>query len=155
MKKEMILTVVIATAFLIGCSQKPKEESMLDADKILENQVIAPTPVAGVQQPMVEGQQPIAMDNTATMEQAAEPMAAVAEVTTPTAMDIQQALKNAEFYNGKVDGDIGPRTKKAIREFQAKNDLAADGKVGRKTWAKLAPYLNQAPEPTTTTDISN
>lgn len=37
----------------------------------------------------------------------------------------------------KADGDFGPNTEKAVKEFQAKNGLTADGIVGNKTWEKL------------------
>jgi hypothetical protein len=58
--------------------------------------------------------------------------------------EIQQALKNAGFYQGPIDGKIGPQTQEAIKQFQQANGLQVDGKVGRHTWAKLAPYLNLA-----------
>ena len=61
----------------------------------------------------------------------------------PAPEEIQQALKNAGFYTGSVDGKIGPATKKAITEFQQQNGLTADGKIGKKTWEKLREYLNQ------------
>lgn len=54
---------------------------------------------------------------------------------------IQAALRNSGFDPGSIDGKIGPKTKKAIKDFQAANGLAADGKVGQKTWAKLSRYL--------------
>lgn len=54
---------------------------------------------------------------------------------------IQTALKNAGFDPGPIDGKIGPKTKKAIKDFQAANGLTADGKVGPKTWGKLSKYL--------------
>jgi len=60
----------------------------------------------------------------------------------PTNKQIQTALKNAGFYNGSIDGVIGPKTLKAIKEFQEKNNLKVDGKVGPKTWALLSRYLN-------------
>lgn len=60
---------------------------------------------------------------------------------TPTAQEIQSALKNANFYTGNVDGKIGPKTKKAVMEFQEANGLKADGKVGPKTWNALSKYL--------------
>jgi peptidoglycan hydrolase-like protein with peptidoglycan-binding domain len=56
-------------------------------------------------------------------------------------MDIQKALKNAGFYTGSIDGKIGPKTKKAISEFQSAKGLKADGKVGPKTWSELEKYL--------------
>ena len=55
---------------------------------------------------------------------------------------IQTALKNAGFYNGAIDGKIGPKTRAAIQSFQANNSLKADGKVGPKTWEALEPYLS-------------
>ena len=54
--------------------------------------------------------------------------------------DIQTALKNAGFYNGKIDGSKGRSTKKAIKEFQKANGLRADGVVGKKTWELLGKY---------------
>lgn len=61
----------------------------------------------------------------------------------PSPQDIQTALKNAGYYEGKVDGIIGPKSKEAIMSFQKDNSLAADGKVGAKTWAKLGKFLKQ------------
>lgn len=57
---------------------------------------------------------------------------------------IQTALKNAGYDPGTIDGKIGPKTKKAIKDFQAANGLNADGKVGAKTWAKLSAYILEA-----------
>jgi len=57
--------------------------------------------------------------------------------------DVQTALKNAGFYSGAIDGQIGKQTKRAIKEFQRSNGLVADGVIGPKTKAKLRSYLNQ------------
>ncbi|MDD5136823.1 MAG: peptidoglycan-binding domain-containing protein [Candidatus Omnitrophica bacterium] len=57
--------------------------------------------------------------------------------------DIQTALKNAGLYTGAIDGKLGPKTKKAIEDFQRSNGLKVDGKVGPKTWAELEKYLAQ------------
>lgn len=54
---------------------------------------------------------------------------------------IQQALKSAGYYQGKVDGKIGPATRKAVQSFQRDNGLSADGIVGRQTWNKLKVYV--------------
>jgi len=62
---------------------------------------------------------------------------------TPTAKDIQIALKNAGFDPGTIDGNIGPRTQQAIKEFQKTKGLTPDGKVGSKTWGELGKYLNR------------
>ena len=65
----------------------------------------------------------------------------------PSANEIQIALKNAGFYTGSVDGKIGPKSKKAIEDFQSANGLKADGKVGLKTWEALGKYLSVAAAP--------
>ena len=59
----------------------------------------------------------------------------------PTNKEIQIALRNAGFYKGKIDGDIGAMSKKAIQEFQTENNLSVDGKLGPKTWSALKKYL--------------
>ena len=59
-------------------------------------------------------------------------------------INIQTALKNAGYYNGRVDGKIGTQTKEAVRAFQRDNDLEADGVVGRRTWDKLKTHLSAA-----------
>ncbi|MCM8794394.1 MAG: peptidoglycan-binding protein [Candidatus Omnitrophica bacterium] len=61
---------------------------------------------------------------------------------TLTSRNIQTALKAAGYYDGPVDGKIGPKTRQAIRDFQRDNGLKTDGVVGRKTAALLAKYLN-------------
>jgi peptidoglycan hydrolase-like protein with peptidoglycan-binding domain len=68
------------------------------------------------------------------------------ETAKSTPENIQQALKNAGLYDGSIDGKIGPKTKRAIEEFQRQNDLQVDGKVGQKTWEKLKVFLAM-PEP--------
>lgn len=54
---------------------------------------------------------------------------------------IQQALKNAGYYDGPVDGKIGPKTKAAIIKFQKANGLKPDGVVGKRTSAGLNRHL--------------
>jgi murein L,D-transpeptidase YcbB/YkuD len=55
---------------------------------------------------------------------------------------IQTALKNAGYDPGSIDGKLGPKSKKAIKDFQTANGLKADGKVGPKTWSKLSTYVS-------------
>lgn len=57
-------------------------------------------------------------------------------------MNIQKALKNAGYYQGNLDGKIGPGTEAAIRQFQRDNGLTADGICGRNTWDKLKVYVS-------------
>lgn len=55
---------------------------------------------------------------------------------------IQQKLKRWGYYNGAIDGIYGSATKKAVKNFQSKNGLTADGIVGNKTLAALGISLN-------------
>ena len=59
----------------------------------------------------------------------------------PSVKQIQIALANAGYNPGSIDGRMGKKTREAIRAFQRANDLAVDGKIGRKTWALLSQYL--------------
>lgn len=55
---------------------------------------------------------------------------------------IQQKLKRWGYYNGAIDGIYGSATKKAVKSFQSKNGLTADGIVGNKTLAALGISLS-------------
>lgn len=50
---------------------------------------------------------------------------------------VQKRLKELGYYSGSADGDFGPKTEEAVKEFQRANGLTADGKVGEKTLAKM------------------
>ena len=50
---------------------------------------------------------------------------------------LQTELKNQGYYSGKVDGIYGKATVKAVREFQERNGLKADGIAGQQTQEKL------------------
>lgn len=61
---------------------------------------------------------------------------------------IQQALKEAGFYYGTVDGQNGSETKAALRRFQIRNGLNVTGDVNSETLAALkigAESVQQAP----------
>jgi peptidoglycan hydrolase-like protein with peptidoglycan-binding domain len=50
---------------------------------------------------------------------------------------LQQRLNELGFDCGKVDGSFGSRTEQAVKAFQTKRGLKADGVVGAKTWTAL------------------
>ncbi|MEM7816647.1 MAG: peptidoglycan-binding domain-containing protein [Candidatus Aenigmatarchaeota archaeon] len=118
--KIPFLIIIILMLILSGCGKKTKEEELPfkpeEISSILEE---VPTLSKVDKEKTTEKKSPV----------------------VPTSKNIQIALKNAGFYKGKIDGIIGPKTLKAIKEFQAKNNLEVDGKVGPKTWAKLKEYL--------------
>ena len=56
---------------------------------------------------------------------------------------IQTALKNTGYYQGAVDGKLGKKTRRAVRDFQKANNLPVDGRVGKNTWLVLKEYLEK------------
>ena len=54
-----------------------------------------------------------------------------------TVAEIQRRLKNWGYYSGSVDGVYGGKTEEAVRYFQRKNGLSADGQAGNKPLAAL------------------
>ncbi len=57
------------------------------------------------------------------------------------AVDIQKALKGAGYYSGATDGELGPDSREALRNFQRDNGLKPDGVCGKQTWIKLKTHL--------------
>ncbi len=52
---------------------------------------------------------------------------------------LQSKLTTKLYPAGAIDGIFGQKTEAAVKQFQIENTLAADGIVGKKTWAKLYP----------------
>lgn len=50
---------------------------------------------------------------------------------------IQEKLKRWGYYNGSVDGVYGSKTLTAVKKFQQKNGLKADGIAGEKTLSAM------------------
>jgi peptidoglycan hydrolase-like protein with peptidoglycan-binding domain len=152
----ILLVGLLSIMGIMGCgkSHAPKQAvavksdtfTLNEADKMLaqpSNEQITPGTVS------VSAVTPAAVANVVGNNETVPQEAgqeAISKVTSgePDAKMIQQALKNAGFYTGEVDGKVGPKTKEAIKEFQLKNGLVDDGKVGPKTWAILKQSLESA-----------
>lgn len=136
MKRFAFIILGLAlSVYLVGCGKKEVTEDM---------------------------QEPVSMESLSTVStetKAAQPMQGAPVVANsqapakleplppsgpykPTVQEIQTALKNAGLYDGSIDGKKGPKTTKAIEDFQKANGLKADGKVGPKTWEILKIHLN-------------
>ena len=120
MNKNIFLLFIIGLIFVFGCNKKIGQATRETTSKT-ESPLTENKPTVSVSRPT----------ESASSE----------SVTLPSPQEIQQALKNANLYQGKIDGNIGPKTKQAIKEFQTRNNLNADGKVESKTWEKLKAYL--------------
>jgi peptidoglycan hydrolase-like protein with peptidoglycan-binding domain len=145
MKKFLAIAVVLAFSItMFGCGKK-QEASQEPMTMEALNTINAPAATApetkAEQQVAPSPAQPAAPAAQAKVETALTPPQGPYK---PSAIEIQTALKNAGFYTGKVDGKIGPMSKKAIEAFQKANGLTADGKVGPKTWVALSKFLNAA-----------
>jgi peptidoglycan hydrolase-like protein with peptidoglycan-binding domain len=68
---------------------------------------------------------------------AAKKVVAKKAISAATVKSVQQALAKDGLYKGKVDGMIGPVTTNAVKAFQKKNGLKADGIIGPMTLKKL------------------
>ena len=123
---RLIVVIVLFASFsLAGCLKKAE-----DQDASMEPSV---TEEAGM--PIAEG---AAQGKSVSVEPA---VSQTTVVEKPSVQNIQQALKNAGLYEGKIDGISGSGTRKAVESFQSQNGLKSDGKVGPMTWQKLKEYL--------------
>ncbi len=80
---------------------------------------------------------------------------AVEAITTQETKTVQTKLKNWGYYAGKVDGIYGVKTKDAVKKFQKKNGLTADGIVGKKTAAALGMTLGSGSSSKNTSSSQN
>lgn len=95
---------------------------------------------APISEPMFDGGTAVSGSGSSRKRTASRPAASAPSSIKPSTREIQQALKNAGFYQGSVDGKMGPITREAVKEFQRVHGLSDDGVVGRQTWTKLKAY---------------
>ena len=61
--------------------------------------------------------------------------------------EVQKLVSKAGFNPGALDGLWGPKTEKAVKDFQKSKGLKVDGFVGPLTWAALNKQPVEAPKP--------
>jgi len=144
--KMRILLVFLLGVVMMGCSkaQAPVQTASVNSETFTLNEadtlLAQPADIAN-QQSVSSAVQSVSNIVVNTEAPLADPVAGKVS-DSPDEKMIQQALKNLGLYTGDIDGTIGPKTKEAIKEFQSKNNLTPDGKVGPKTWAVLKNSLN-------------
>jgi peptidoglycan hydrolase-like protein with peptidoglycan-binding domain len=149
MGKKLLVVLVVALIVLpialFGC--KSKTEKMPEEMKT----EVSETPMETQEAQVTAVTEPAETVATETIPPTAAPQVQVVEkpaLAVPTSpldrpKEIQTALKKAGYYAGAIDGKIGPKTMKAIEEFQKAKGLKVDGKVGPRTWAELEKYLTR------------
>jgi len=68
---------------------------------------------------------------------------------------LQVVLKNYGYYTSKIDGDFGPASKKALKEFQSSNNLVSDGILGKNTCKTLNNKANVVKKTIISSNIVN
>lgn len=63
--------------------------------------------------------------------------AASADLSQNRVKGVQEQLKSAGIYTGRIDGKMGRKTEQALRRFQRKNHLEATGKLDEQTIGAL------------------
>lgn len=136
MVARFIIVLILITA-LTSCLKKNSDENLFVEPAVTEE--TSYTAMENVSQDEEIQAQP-GQKKSVSVESA---VTQVSQAEKPSTQDIQRALKNADLYEGKIDGISGPKTRKAIKDFQFQKGLKVDGKVGPETWKKLKEYLNK------------
>jgi len=149
--RSIIFTLIVLLVCVAwsGCGKKAeKVDTAIESENLTSEfgTVTVETPTTETTTaPQTTSEMPVATTTEPTKDVLTQevPLSAVS-TEKPTVTNIQQALKNLGLYTGKLDGTLGPKTKKAVEEFQKQNNLKVDGKVGPKTWEKLKAHLTKA-----------
>ncbi len=64
----------------------------------------------------------------------------ILRVSGVSGTEVQRALLRAGYDPGTIDGKLGKKTKSAVKSFQRKKGLTADGVIGERTWSALKKY---------------
>lgn len=135
MKKELWITLPLVLLFGSGCT--PVDIKRIDdletKVKELEKRMAVVEDSQTIEQPLPQESSVQKIDSFSLPD---------TDISL-TSEEIQTALKNSGFYDGPVDGKIGPKTRKAIEDFQSANSLKIDGTVGVQTKNLLKKYLTK------------
>ena len=152
MKKYLIIiSAMFLSIYMFGC--KKKEAAMEELQEPMSMEALSTMSATVPQAPEAKAPEKAAETKGQAVQGTPGAQSVQLEALPPagpykpTAIEIQTALKNAGLYFGEIDGRVGPKTRKAIEDFQKANGLKADGRVGLKTWGLLSSHLNPPPEP--------
>ena len=133
--KRIILLITILSFCMTGCSTFAAKDI-----KNLKSRVSA---LEEKQDAMQTSAKPSTTNVTYVSEVDVEEISFTGDAESMTKKDVQAALKKAGYYDGPVDGKLGTKSRKAIRDFQSDNGLKVDGIVGPQTKKALLRYLTK------------
>lgn len=139
--KKTLWIVIVVCLFASGCARNYDEKiaSLENKTEAIETKLSSlETQISDLAQ-----KQDVSKDYYSKLAEEKTEASAAINVDSLSNEQIQTALKNAGFYSGSIDGQIGPNTEKAIKAFQKENGLKADGIVGAKTKNLLIKHLNK------------
>lgn len=139
---------------------------------LLTTLLVPAAALAQQEQPQPQAQQPQAQQPQAQQPQAQQPQAQepASQAQQPAAdpyaernKRVQEMLRQRGFYNGPINGDIGPNTQAAIAQFQLSMPMPASGMLDETTLAALGveepassgPTAQAATEPVKQGEIDN
>ena len=135
---------IVALFFITGCAttRARKPEPVVDQNAQvaeLQKQLQAKDQeIQDLQYQLANNQQSISNANySASGSRSKSDKASFIHVPGVSVMDVQNALIRSGFDPGPADGQAGKKTRSAIKKFQKKHHLTADGVVGDKTWSLL------------------
>ena len=142
---KISIFLIAALFFIAGCAttraRKPEptvDSSVQIAD--LQKQLQAKDQeIRDLQYQLASSQQALSTGNFASKDSkiSKADKASFIHVSGVSVTDVQSALVRAGYDPGPVDGHAGKKTKKAVKRFQKKHKLTADGIIGDKTWDLL------------------
>jgi len=147
-KRIFVIVAALCFALASGCGRGSDRKQM----SVSEEGILNVTEADSLLAPSADEAIELTADNAAADPVTVEVPVLIKEggllsQDKPDAGGIQRALKDLGYYQGEIDGKLGPKSKAAIREFQSKTGLAVDGKVGPKTWAALREALENRAVP--------
>ena len=134
-----IFTLVTAV-FITGCAttraRRPESADQPAQVAALQNEIQAKDQqIQDLQYQLESSQRSIGSGSNYSTRSASS--STIVRASGVSISDVQRALVRAGFDPGPVDGKVGKKTKSAIKEFQRRNGLSADGVVGERTWSAL------------------
>ncbi len=131
MKKFLIL-ILLSVFVLPGCSSYKTQRMQEEIDSLstrvdsLEKRQEYPETKVEVQEVSYRQEDTISINE---------------KIAAMSSRDIQSALREAGYYDGAIDGKLGPKSREAIREFQTDKGLKVDGVAGTNTKKALLQYF--------------